>query len=111
MFTTLCMVTIAPDRAQRLDPARRPPAAAADRRTRASRRSSREHVEPPLGVVDDARWAAHEHALPERWSLLLYTDGLIEGRTGVGTARLGGEGLAAMVRGELDARGDGAPGS
>ena len=38
------------------------------------------------------------------WSLLLYTDGLIEGRTGVGTARLGGEGLEAMVRGELDDR-------
>ena len=50
------------------------------------------------------------HALPERWSLLLYTDGLIEGRTGVGAARLGGEGLQAMVRGELDARGEGAPG-
>ena len=45
------------------------------------------------------RWTAHELALPERWSLLLYTDGLIEGRTGVGSARLGGEGLAAMVRG------------
>ena len=56
------------------------------------------------------RWTAHEYALPERWSLLLYTDGLIEGRTGVGTARLGGDGLAAMVRGELDAGPDGSPG-
>ena len=40
-----------------------------------------------------SRWTAHEHALPEQWSLLLYTDGLIEGRTGVGNGRLGGEGL------------------
>ena len=73
--------------------------------TAGSSRSSPRASEPPLGVVDDARWAAHEYALPERWSLLLYTDGLIEGRTGVGDGRLGGEGLAAMVRGELDARG------
>jgi serine phosphatase RsbU (regulator of sigma subunit) len=42
------------------------------------------------------------HELPERWSLLLYTDGLIEGRTGVGSDRLGGEGLEAMVRGLRD---------
>ncbi len=35
--------------------------------------------------------------------MLLFTDGLIEGRTGVGAARLGGAGLVAMVRGELDA--------
>ena len=62
--------------------------------------------EPPLGVVDDARWTAYEHTLPEQWSLLLYTDGLIEGRTGVGNARLGGEGLAAMLRGlDTDAPG------
>jgi serine phosphatase RsbU (regulator of sigma subunit) len=58
-------------------------------------------VAPPLGVIDDARWDAHEHPLPERWSLLLYTDGLIEGRTGPGPERLGEDGLAAMVRSEL----------
>jgi serine phosphatase RsbU (regulator of sigma subunit) len=57
---------------------------------------------PPLGVVDDPDWHVEEHPLPERWSLLLYTDGLIEGRTGVGAARLGGEGLEAMVRGRRD---------
>jgi serine phosphatase RsbU (regulator of sigma subunit) len=59
-------------------------------------------VNPPLGVVDDARWTALEYALPETWSLLLYTDGLIEGRTGIGSGRLGGEGLEAMVRGLQD---------
>jgi serine phosphatase RsbU (regulator of sigma subunit) len=59
-------------------------------------------VGPPLGVVDDAAWVSAEHTLPEDWALLLYTDGLIEGRTGVGTTRLGGEGLEAMVRGEFE---------
>ena len=99
MFTTLAMVTIAPDRATALGPARRSPAAAADRARRGDRRrSSRAQVDPPLGVVDDARVDRRStHALPERWSLLLYTDGLIEGRTGVGADRLGGEGLEAMV--------------
>ena len=86
----------------RRDPPGRPPAAAADRGRRGSRRSSPRTSEPPLGVVEDATWSALEHPLSGDWSLLLYTDGLIEGRTGVGTARLGGEGLAAMVRGALD---------
>ena len=60
------------------------------------------NVQPPLGVIDDITWPAVVHELPEQWSLLLYTDGLIEGRTGVGSDRLGGEGLEAMVRGLRD---------
>jgi FixJ family two-component response regulator len=36
----------------------------------------------PIGVFDDASWAATTVALPEHWSLVLYTDGLIEGRDG-----------------------------
>ena len=103
MFTTLCMVTIAPDRrSARIRLAGHPPPLlladrgivalepgqrrAAARRRRRTRSGSR----PSTRCRDD-------------WALLLYTDGLIEGRTGVGTARLGGEGLEAMVRGELDA--------
>jgi serine phosphatase RsbU (regulator of sigma subunit) len=109
MFTTLCMVTVAPDRrSASIRIAGHPPPLLLSEQGIAALEN--EHVEPPLGVVDELRWTAHRHALPERWSLLLYTDGLIEGRTGVGTGRLGGEGLAAMVRGELDARGERAPG-
>ena len=98
MFTTLCMATIAPDRrsmAIRLA-GHPPPLLIADGRVDAF---EPQPVEPPLGVVEDMSWAARRYELPERWSLLLYTDGLIEGRTGVGPGRLGGEGLAAMVRG------------
>jgi serine phosphatase RsbU (regulator of sigma subunit) len=55
---------------------------------------------PPLGVFDDARWPARELALPERWGLLLLTDGLIEGRAAVGRSeRLGMEGLIALLAG------------
>ncbi len=109
MFTTLCMATVAPDRRSvsiRLA-GHPPPLLLSDAGIEAL---EPELVEPPLGVIDEARWTPHEYALPEQWSLLLYTDGLIEGRTGVGAGRLGGEGLRAMVRGELDARGEGAPG-
>ena len=52
-------------------------------------------------MLDDARWRADDHALPPEWSLLLYTDGLIEGRTGPGPQRLGDAGLVEMVRSEL----------
>ncbi len=99
MFTTLCMVTIAPDRrgiTVRL--AGHPPPLLISGAGVIALEPDR--GEPPLGVVDDLRWTAREYALPPEWSLLLYTDGLIEGRTGVGSARLGLEGLIAMVQGE-----------
>jgi serine phosphatase RsbU (regulator of sigma subunit) len=101
MFTTLCMVTITPDRrglTVRLA-GHPPPLLIADTGIETLEPA---HREPPLGVVDEMAWTAHEFALRERWSLLLYTDGLIEGRTGLGAERLGGEGLVAMVEGELD---------
>jgi serine phosphatase RsbU (regulator of sigma subunit) len=102
MFTTLAMVSIAPDRATasvRL--AGHPPPLLIARGAGITALEPR-RVDPPLGVVDGATWTPAEHALPDRWSLLLYTDGLIEGRTGVGSDRLGGEGLEAMVRGLRD---------
>ena len=102
MFTTLCMITIAPDRrsvAIRLA-GHPPPLLILDDRIDVLEPA---RVDPPVGVLDGVDWTPLEHALPERWSLLLYTDGLIEGRTGVGAGRLGGEGLVAMVRGLLDA--------
>ena len=83
-------------------PARRPSAAAADHAPTASSRWSRRRASRRWASSTMPAGRAYEHTLPEQWSLLLYTDGLIEGRTGVGNARLGGEGLAAMVRGELD---------
>jgi serine phosphatase RsbU (regulator of sigma subunit) len=98
MFTTLCMVSLAPDRrsaAIRL--AGHPPPLLIAGGAIASLEP--DLPAPPLGVDDGARWEAREHALPERWSLLLYTDGLIEGRIDGGAERLGAEGLAAMVRG------------
>jgi serine phosphatase RsbU (regulator of sigma subunit) len=39
--------------------------------------------------------------LGSEWSLMLYTDGLIEGRVGSGGERLGQEGMVEMVRRQL----------
>jgi serine phosphatase RsbU (regulator of sigma subunit) len=51
-----------------------------------------------LGVVAHAdRPAAYLDLDTEDWSLLMYTDGLIEGRTGAGPHRLGVDGLCALL--------------
>jgi serine phosphatase RsbU (regulator of sigma subunit) len=39
--------------------------------------------------------------LGAEWSLMLYTDGLIEGRIGEGRERLGQDGMVEMVRRQL----------
>ncbi|MEV7182807.1 SpoIIE family protein phosphatase [Kitasatospora sp. NPDC093102] len=56
---------------------------------------------PALGLLPchdgQAAWPAHEVELPAGWRLLLYTDGLIEGRVGAGSRRLGQDGLADLI--------------
>jgi serine phosphatase RsbU (regulator of sigma subunit) len=59
---------------------------------------------PALGVVDDGAWRPTDTDLdPHEW-LLLYTDGLIEGRVHGGPDRLGEDGLLALAK-DLRARG------
>jgi len=54
------------------------------------------HFGPVLGVFDNVeRQASHLRLGPSDWSLLLYTDGLIEGRNGAG--RLDVTGLRALI--------------
>jgi serine phosphatase RsbU (regulator of sigma subunit) len=94
VFTTLCMATVYLGRARaELRVAGHPPPLVLvgdEVRTIELDRSG-----PPLGVSEDARWAPQEIELPPGWALLLYTDGLIEGRRGTG--RLGEEGLVELV--------------
>ncbi|MER5781431.1 SpoIIE family protein phosphatase [Streptomyces mobaraensis] len=55
---------------------------------------------PALGLLPSARWPRLEVALGDAWSLLMYTDGLIEGRVGGpegGARRLGQEGMIEMI--------------
>ncbi|MGW3421615.1 PP2C family protein-serine/threonine phosphatase [Streptomyces phaeochromogenes] len=56
---------------------------------------------PALGLLPNARWPRRQVELGGEWSLMLYTDGLIEGRTGKGRERLGQDGMVDMVRRQL----------
>lgn len=53
---------------------------------------------PPLGLFDDVGQPGAEVSLGDRWSVLLYTDGLVEGRVGLGPERLGDDRLVEMVQ-------------
>jgi serine phosphatase RsbU (regulator of sigma subunit) len=96
MFATLCMVSVAPDRntgwvrmAGHL-----PPLLV----TRDGVRELPTLAAPPLGLSDVRDWPGIQVELAGSWSILLYTDGLIEGRIGRGSERLGSEGLMDLIR-------------
>ena len=52
---------------------------------------------PALGLVSGLSWQEAELTLPADASLVLFTDGLFEGRVGAGSERLGEEGLVDMA--------------
>ena len=56
---------------------------------------------PALGMLPGARWSRMQVELGAEWSLMLYTDGLIEGRVGAGGERLGQDGMVEMIRRQL----------
>ena len=53
---------------------------------------------PALGLVPGLGWDEEELPLPSGASLVLFTDGLFEGRIGPGSQRLGEDGLVDMAR-------------
>ena len=53
---------------------------------------------PPLGCLPGQSWPAAVTELPGPWAVLLYTDGLIEGRQGQSGERIGVEGLTDRLR-------------
>ncbi|MFI0717136.1 PP2C family protein-serine/threonine phosphatase [Streptomyces inhibens] len=58
---------------------------------------------PALGLLPNARWPRRQVELGGSWSLMMYTDGLIEGRIGDGNQRLGQEGMAELVSRQMAA--------
>ncbi len=46
---------------------------------------------PPLGVMSHPEWLPKEVELPDEWTLVLYTDGLVEGRAAPGASERYGE--------------------
>ncbi|MBI5106248.1 MAG: SpoIIE family protein phosphatase, partial [Solirubrobacterales bacterium] len=98
LFATACMVSVAPDRrSATLRLAGHPPPLLLSGDGVASLPGGGSR--PPLGVLPSMLWPSVEVALgADPWRLLLYTDGLIEGRVGDGTERLGAHRLAEIVR-------------
>ena len=52
-----------------------------------------------MGLESGQHWQEEHLPLPADAGLVLFTDGLFEGRAGPGNERLGEEGLLAMARG------------
>ncbi|MGP3957546.1 PP2C family protein-serine/threonine phosphatase [Nonomuraea sp. 3N208] len=97
IFTTLCMATITPDlsHAMMRVVGHPPPVLVRD--------GTVEVVDgapsgPPLGIFPDAEWSIIDVPLGEKWSIMLYTDGLIEAAVGERNELLGVEGLIDLVR-------------
>jgi serine phosphatase RsbU (regulator of sigma subunit) len=95
MFATLCMASVHPDRtsgwlrmAGHLPPLLISRGAVAELPTRPA---------APLGLSEVRDWPGIPIRLDGSWSILLYTDGLIEGRIGKGSERLGSEGLMDLI--------------
>ncbi|WP_433467373.1 PP2C family protein-serine/threonine phosphatase [Spirillospora sp. CA-128828] len=111
IFTTLCMITIAPSRRTARMHLAGHPAPLLFRGTpgqdgEVTALPDYAHG-PALGLVPGAEWPTTEIDLGDSWGLMLYTDGLIEGRIGEGSTRLGTDGLLGLAR---TARGRGAAG-
>lgn len=98
VFATACMVSVAPDRASAVVQVAGHPlpilvagGGPGVAEVPVPRRR------PPLGVDAGIGWEPVAVALPAGWRLVLYTDGLIEGRTGAGPERLGARRLVDLV--------------
>jgi serine phosphatase RsbU (regulator of sigma subunit) len=101
VFATACMLTLPPSRdSARLYLAGHP----VPLLVRGDEVTTVSEVDPgpALGIVPGVNWAPDDFSLgTDGWSLLLYTDGLIEGRVGVGAERLGVPRLLHLVRASL----------
>ncbi|MEW1837786.1 fused response regulator/phosphatase [Nonomuraea angiospora] len=97
IFTTLCMATIGPDlRHARMRVVGHPPPVLV--RDGVVQVVDEAPSGPPLGIFSDAEWSVIDVPLGDEWSMMLYTDGLIEAAVGEGRELLGVEGLIDLVR-------------
>jgi serine phosphatase RsbU (regulator of sigma subunit) len=101
IFATLCMVDIAPDGQRAGLCLAGHPAPLLAPHGRPAELLPCENNGPALGLLSGASWPRQQVELGSAWSLMLYTDGLIEGRVGDGTRRLGQEGMVDMVRRQI----------
>ncbi|HEV2779985.1 MAG TPA: SpoIIE family protein phosphatase [Actinophytocola sp.] len=96
LFVTLCMVSVAADRRslRMVLAGHPPPLLVTDGQ---GRLLPDENLGVPLGVVPDATWEPVKVELDPGWSLLLYTDGVYEGRVDGGPERLGQDNMVELA--------------
>ncbi|MBO0824661.1 MAG: SpoIIE family protein phosphatase [Actinobacteria bacterium] len=99
LFATMCMLSIAPDREQGqlyLAGHPQPLLITAD-----GARELQAPISLPPGITSGSQWPSAPVSLGPGWSVLLYSDGLVEGKAGTGPERLGSEGLVRLIEKEL----------
>ncbi|MER6101821.1 fused response regulator/phosphatase [Streptomyces sp. NPDC001832] len=113
IFATLCTVDIAPDGRHAGLFLAGHPAPLIARHGRTAHLLPYEYGGPALGLLPrnalpqavragEGPWPRRQVELGGSWSLMMYTDGLIEGRVGPGcTQRLGEDGMVAMINRQL----------
>ncbi|MFE2518768.1 PP2C family protein-serine/threonine phosphatase [Streptomyces mirabilis] len=101
IFATLCTVDIAPDGRRAGLCLAGHPSPLISRPGRPAELLPYENGGPALGLLPGARWPRRQVELGGEWSLMLYTDGLIEGHIGEGKERLGQDGMVDLVRRRL----------
>lgn len=102
IFATLCTVDISPDGRHAGLCLAGHPAPLISRPGRRAQLLPYENSGPALGLLPKARWPRRQVELGGAWSLMLYTDGLIEGHIGEGKERLGQDGMVEMINRHLD---------
>ena len=98
LFATMCMLSVAPDRATGqlyLAGHPQPLLIAADSVTELEA-----PISLPPGITGGTQWPSAPVELGHDWSVLIYTDGLVEGKTGPGPERLGSDGLIRLIEKE-----------
>ncbi|WP_121703746.1 SpoIIE family protein phosphatase [Streptomyces sp. BBFR25] len=101
IFATLCAVDISPDGRRAGLCLAGHPSPLLSRPGMPARLLPYDNNGPALGLLPGARWPRTQVELGAEWSLMLYTDGLIEGHVGGGRERLGQDGMVEMVRRQL----------
>ncbi len=95
LFVTLSMLSVAPERTHgRLYLAGHPQPILVTADTVTELQAP---VSLPPGISTPSAWPGADVELGDTWSVLMYTDGLIEGRIGSGPERLGSDGLIKLI--------------
>jgi serine phosphatase RsbU (regulator of sigma subunit) len=101
LFSTLCVLSVAPDRTRgRLHLAGHPPPLLITPE-RVSELAA--PVCLPVGISAAEEWPSSEVRLGPSWTVLMYTDGLVEGKVSAGPERLGSDGLIRCLTSILPA--------